>query len=471
MTKVQHIYLAYADAYQRIFEEARISPGRETGGILVGRGFHLNGQSVLVIVAASGPGLSADRRGYTYAPDVDERQRELDVWCEAYRAYSVDYVGEWHKHPPGVHQLSSGDRQQIIAMLTDDSYYLPDGVFTPLVTIEDGTFLFHSYYSPRETMSPEDVAYTVIQGNIYELLDQLVLLERSSVLPSSTSLDPSYQRWGVTAEAVAAAREKLGLRVPFIEAVIPDQPEADVVIIDMNAYITPPGHPMGAGLPAQQRGEDKTMEPPPFPSPTLTEEVPPGPPLRGWSERELVDLEHYCANHNAQVTRQQHSDGKVWFMITFIEQVYIHPRYTTTPQHYDTSEGTVEFFPSTSEQPVWIDQIMLDAENDFPKQPPTVMVRLSSQQTISLKPEALFLGGWRSHFRMRDVLKATLDILQKTGPDQGIGNLIEYHGRLIIRELEHISRSVADICAEFNRSYAFGKSSNSLLSDQEDQRT
>jgi|GEM_PF-6667814 len=472
MTKIEHVYVAYTDAYQRIVEESRISPGRETGGILVGRVFHLHGQSVLVIVAASGPGISADRRGYTYAPDIDERQRELDIWREAYRAYQVDYVGEWHKHPPGIQQLSSGDRQQIVEMLTDESYYLPDGVFTPLVTIEDGVFLFHTYYSPRETMSPEVVDCTVIQGNIHELLDQLVLLEGSSDVPPVTNQEPAQQRWGVTDEAVGAARQKLGLHIPTIGPVVPQQFRADTVIIDMHAYISPPGHPARSSRPVQQSLDEATMEPPPFPSPTPREALPPGPPLRGWSERELVDLEQYCARRNAQVTCLRHSDGKFRFTITFTGSASIHPRYVTVPQHYDTPEGTVEIFssPSESDESVSMDQILLDAENDFPKQPPTVTVRLSNQQTIDLKPEALFPSGWRSHLRMRDVLKAVLDILQKTGPEHRIGTLVEYHGRLIIREIEHVFRSVADICADFNRSYLFERSGNPHSSDQADQR-
>jgi integrative and conjugative element protein (TIGR02256 family) len=466
---MQHVYVAYADAYQRIFEEARISPGRETGGILVGRVFHLHGQSVLVIVAASGPGISADRRGYTYAPDVDQRQVELDVWREVYAAYDVDYVGEWHKHPPGIHQLSAGDRQQIIAILTDDSYYLPDGVCTPLVTIEDGAFLFHVYYSPRETMSPEGLAYTVIQGDVCELLDQLVVLEHSSGEAYSTSSETPHHRWGVTEESVAAARRKLGLHIPIGEKVTPEQFGPNTVIIDMNAYIPPPGHPTRPGTQSQLPAEE-SMAPPPFPSPPPLDELPPGPPLRGWSERELADLEHYCATRNAQVTRQQHGDGKFWFMITFAEPVYVNPRYTTTPQYYHTPEGTVEILSSRSEQPVSIDHIILDAENDFPKRPPTVTVAMSNEQTIGLKPEALFPMGWRSHLRMRDVLKAALDVLQKTGHEQHISTLIEYHGRLIIREIEHFSRSVADICADFNRSYSFEKHGQSHVSDQTDQR-
>jgi hypothetical protein len=157
-------------------------------------------------------------------------------------------------------------------------------------------------------------------------------------------------------------------------------------------------------------------------------------------------------------------------MITFAEPVYINPRYTSTPQHYHTPEGTVEILSSRSEPPVSVDHIILDAENDFPKRPPTVTVAMSNEQTIGLKPEALFPMGWRSHLRMRDVLKAALDVLQKPGPEYHIGTLIEYQGRLIIREIEQFSRSVADICADFNRSYSFEKPGQLHVSDQTDQR-
>jgi hypothetical protein len=90
MPKPQQVYLARHDAYQRIFDESCDSPGRETGGILVGRMFDLAGGLILVVVAASGPGAAAHRRGHTYAPDTLARQNELETWREAYRPYRVD---------------------------------------------------------------------------------------------------------------------------------------------------------------------------------------------------------------------------------------------------------------------------------------------------------------------------------------------------------------------------------------------
>jgi integrative and conjugative element protein (TIGR02256 family) len=189
------VYFAHLDAYQRIQDEACESPGRETGGILVGRMFRLPDGLHLVIVAASGPGANADRRSHTYAPDTVARQRELEAWRQHYAAYQVDYVGEWHKHPPGFQQPSSGDTLQVVEILSDNSYYLPDGIFTPLVTIENTTFLLHGHYYPRETMKPTPVTWESVDGDICELMEHLIVLERRAITQTKPHTPASANRW------------------------------------------------------------------------------------------------------------------------------------------------------------------------------------------------------------------------------------------------------------------------------------
>ncbi len=181
--------MAHEDAYQRITTEAWNSPTRETGGILVGRSFKLHQGLVLVVVGASGPGAGADRQRHTYAPDVTSHQRELVTWRRHYAAYQVDYVGEWHKHPPGHRQPSSGDTQQVRAILNDPDYRLPYGIFTPLVTIEQGECRLHGYYYPRETMLPAAVEWQCTRGDddLRELLLYLVGLETEQRLAGSSA--------------------------------------------------------------------------------------------------------------------------------------------------------------------------------------------------------------------------------------------------------------------------------------------
>ena len=172
----QLVYIAQP-AYQRIVEEAPANSERETGGILVGRMFAVGDILVLVVVAASGPGPQAILDLHMFAPDTEALQYELDACRREFAAYQVDYVGEWHKHMPGQHQPSAGDTRQVVAILGDADYNLPAGIFTPIGTVEAGVCLLHAYYYPRQTLRPEPVEYTVVEGSIYALLDELVRLE------------------------------------------------------------------------------------------------------------------------------------------------------------------------------------------------------------------------------------------------------------------------------------------------------
>jgi integrative and conjugative element protein (TIGR02256 family) len=174
----QLIYIAEHNAYQPIVAEALAHPDRETGGILVGRVFDAEGIKVLVVVAASGPGARAILLRHMFAPDTETLQGELNAWREEFALYRVDYVGQWHTHAPGHQRPSAGDTRQAAEILGDADYNLPDGIFTPIVTIEDGAAQMHGYYYPRELVRPELVEYIVFGGEIRALLDQLALLER-----------------------------------------------------------------------------------------------------------------------------------------------------------------------------------------------------------------------------------------------------------------------------------------------------
>jgi hypothetical protein len=450
----QHVYLARRDAYERIFDESRDSPGRETGGILVGRMFHLAGGRILVVVAASGPGAAAHRRGHTYAPDTLARQNELEAWRETYRPYRVDYVGEWHKHPPGYRQPSAGDTLQVIDILRDSSYSLPDGIFTPIVTIEDGRFMLHGHYYSREQMRAETVECTVADDDIRWLLDQLVALEQQS--PDAASRGDSAMgttRWGVAPEAFDAARAAISPGVPDAEVITPGQFDPATVIIDMYGYIQPArGILEGGGRAASATAGEQA---PPFPAAPAPDEIPPAPPLPGRNERELRDLEQFCATQKARVHTQRRDDGSYFYEISFSHPPALDVERLLPPRHYQTPEGGVAIEAPASEQPITLAQIILDPGAEFPDQPPLVALTLSDGRRLHVGVERLFPTGWRSHIRMRDVLKSLLDALQQPAPYQDVSELVEYHGRLVIRQAEMLFRSVADICAELNRSYSF----------------
>lgn len=159
-----HVYFLRRDAYERIAAEILRSPNKETGGILVGCTFTTVEGQLLLVVAASGPGKRARRGLASFVPDVESHQRELEYWRSCYASLGVDYVGEWHSHPPGETELSDGDLQQVDEILSDDSYYLPYGIYTPLFTLEDGSYKLHSWYIPRDGAQPTLIEWSVIEG-------------------------------------------------------------------------------------------------------------------------------------------------------------------------------------------------------------------------------------------------------------------------------------------------------------------
>lgn len=165
MPELPHVYLARHDAYQRIVEEAWASPARETGGILVGRMVQRPNGRALVVVAASGPGPRAERQPALFVPDTAAHQHDLDRWRERYAAYAVDYVGEWHSHPPGQYWPSQGDTDQVTEILSDRSYNLPDGMLTPIVMIDGAACTLHMYYYPRHALQPFSVVYSLLDGD------------------------------------------------------------------------------------------------------------------------------------------------------------------------------------------------------------------------------------------------------------------------------------------------------------------
>jgi integrative and conjugative element protein (TIGR02256 family) len=73
----------------------RSSPGKETGGILLGRGVDA---TTLKVTRASPPGPRALHRRFAFARDTRFLQRYLDDIHDR-TAGDEDYVGEWHVHP------------------------------------------------------------------------------------------------------------------------------------------------------------------------------------------------------------------------------------------------------------------------------------------------------------------------------------------------------------------------------------
>ncbi len=100
---------------QRILELARAAAdGRETGGILLGRGPDKHG--VIVIEEAGDAGEDAERR-----PDffLRDRAHAEELAAAAWERNRAVWVGEWHTHPGGPPMPSTRDLTTYSALLDD----------------------------------------------------------------------------------------------------------------------------------------------------------------------------------------------------------------------------------------------------------------------------------------------------------------------------------------------------------------
>ncbi|MDD2218416.1 MAG: Mov34/MPN/PAD-1 family protein [Parabacteroides sp.] len=124
------IYIFRA-ALQRIVSEVSQANHVETGGILLGVRL-LSGD--FIITHATSPGPNAVKMPCNFQKDV---QYNLHIMNILYRKYSVDYLGEWHKHPNNHVNYSSKDsssmlyiskinRNPCFFIIVGDSYYIDD---------------------------------------------------------------------------------------------------------------------------------------------------------------------------------------------------------------------------------------------------------------------------------------------------------------------------------------------------------
>src|SRR5690349_4052221 len=113
-------------ARERICELAVESQdGRETGGILLGRGSDAEGG--IVVERAGDAGPDAERRPDYFLRDLAHAQRLADEGWE--RDHAV-WVGEWHTHPTGILTPSPRDFVTYAGLLSD-----PELAFDVFVSI------------------------------------------------------------------------------------------------------------------------------------------------------------------------------------------------------------------------------------------------------------------------------------------------------------------------------------------------
>lgn len=106
----------FSSVLRFIEEQVRAVPDHlETGGLLLGTALD-NGR---LVTHATPPGPKAIHQEGMFGKDLDFSQAILNHLATK---TGVDYVGEWHKHPPFLKRPSQGDRQNAVAILQDSDY-------------------------------------------------------------------------------------------------------------------------------------------------------------------------------------------------------------------------------------------------------------------------------------------------------------------------------------------------------------
>jgi len=101
------IYIS-KDALRFINNEVQISQNIETGGILLG--VVLQTEDIL-ITHAIGPGPKAIKKHSEFKKDYDYSVKMLNL---LYKKYSVDFLGDWHKHPNNCIGYSAKDYASMV---------------------------------------------------------------------------------------------------------------------------------------------------------------------------------------------------------------------------------------------------------------------------------------------------------------------------------------------------------------------
>jgi integrative and conjugative element protein (TIGR02256 family) len=96
------------DALKSINKEVQLTRGIETGGILLGVVLQTND---ILITHAIGPGPKAVKTGNVFKKDFEYSVKMLNL---LYRKYSVDFLGDWHKHPNNCIEHSSKDYSSML---------------------------------------------------------------------------------------------------------------------------------------------------------------------------------------------------------------------------------------------------------------------------------------------------------------------------------------------------------------------
>lgn len=127
------------EALKKIYYEVKKSKAVETGGILLG--ITLNTGDILITHAIE-PGPNAVKKSNEFQKDYDYSLRMLTL---LYKKYSVDYIGEWHKHPNNCVNYSKKDHASMLKITKINSLPCFFIIVGTDFTYRDGKYL--SIYS------------------------------------------------------------------------------------------------------------------------------------------------------------------------------------------------------------------------------------------------------------------------------------------------------------------------------------
>jgi integrative and conjugative element protein (TIGR02256 family) len=118
--------IIFSSVLRFIEEQVKAVPDHlETGGLLLGTAQD-NGR---LVTHATPPGPKAIHQEGMFGKDLDFSQAILNHLATK---TGVDYVGEWHKHPPSLKRPSQGDRQNSVAILHDSDYQTKGMLILPI---------------------------------------------------------------------------------------------------------------------------------------------------------------------------------------------------------------------------------------------------------------------------------------------------------------------------------------------------
>ncbi len=145
-------------AFTHIVRECTFHHLTETGGILIGKKV---GDSAFVVPFTIGSGPRAERCRTRFTPDIEWQQRILDRF---FYAYSVNYVGSFHRHPGLSCRPSSLDYNTAKKITSSPDWNIREAVF-PIVILNERGIEIYPYYFSRNSDDFQPIRWKIISND------------------------------------------------------------------------------------------------------------------------------------------------------------------------------------------------------------------------------------------------------------------------------------------------------------------